>query len=93
MKHAGAAALDQAESLLKDIRKREGLKEKTRGNFYRASRAFLHFHEHGEDELYADIRLSGDDFKRLRATTARERAKLLRLIDKTLNDGNARRLR
>ena len=93
MKHAGAAALDRAQSLLKDIRKREGLKEKTRGNFYRASRAFLHFHEHGEDELYADIRLSGDDFKRLRATTARERAKLLHLIDKALNDGKARRLR
>ncbi|HLJ52492.1 MAG TPA: hypothetical protein VKT24_03850 [Rhizomicrobium sp.] len=93
MKHAGAAALDRAQSLLKDIRKREGLKEKTRGNFYRSSRAFLHFHEHGEDELYADIRLSGDDFKRLRATTAGERAKLLRLIDKALNDGKARRLR
>jgi hypothetical protein len=92
MKHAGPAALDRAESLLKDIRKREHLKEKTRGNFYRSSRAFLHFHEHGENELYADIRLS-DDFERLPATTPTQRTKLLRLIDKALNDGNARRSR
>ena len=41
MKHAGAEALDRAEPLLKEIRRRDGLKEKTRGNFYRGSRAFL----------------------------------------------------
>ena len=92
MKHAGAAALDRLEPLLKDIRKRDSLKEKSRGTFYRGSRAFLHFHEHGEDELFADIRLD-DDFARLRATTAAERAKLLRLMDKALNDGNTRRSR
>ena len=92
MKHAGPAALDQIESLLKEIRKREGLKEKTRGNFYRGSRAFLHFHEHGEVEFYADIRLA-DDFERLRATTAAEHTRLLRLMDKALNDGKARRSR
>ena len=34
-----------------------------------------------------------DDFERLRATTAAERTELLRLIDKSLNDGNARRAR
>lgn len=92
MKHAGPAALDRIESLLREIRTLKGLKEKTRGNFYRGSRAFLHFHEHGEDEFYADIRL-GDDFERLRATTAAERTKLLRLMDKALNDGTARRSR
>ncbi|HEY2885629.1 MAG TPA: hypothetical protein VGJ08_10495 [Rhizomicrobium sp.] len=92
MKHAGPAALDRIESLLREIRTLKGLKEKTRGNFYRGSRAFLHFHEHGEDEFYADIRL-GDDFERLRATTATERTKLLRLMDKALNDGTARRSR
>ena len=63
MKHAGPAALDRIESLLKEIRKREGLKEKTRGNFYRGSRAFLHFHEHGEVEFYADIRLASENAK------------------------------
>ena len=92
MKHAGPAALDRVESLIREIRKREGLKEVARGRFYRGSRAFLHFHEHGETEMYADIRL-GEDFERLRATTAAEHTKLLRLLDKTLNDGKARRPR
>jgi hypothetical protein len=92
MKHAGPAALDRVESLLKEIRKRDGLKEISRGRFYRGSRAFLHFHEHGEDGMYADIRLA-DDFERFRATTAAEQAKLLRLLDKALNDGKARRPR
>jgi hypothetical protein len=92
MKHAGPEALSRIEPLLKEIRKREGIKEIARGRFYRGSRAFLHFHEHGEDELYADIRLK-DDFERLRATTAAERTKLLRLMDKALNDGSARRAR
>ena len=89
MKHAGAAALDRVESLLREIRKREGLKEIARGRFYRGSRAFLHFHEHGDHEVYADIRLA-DDFERLPATTAAQRAKLLRLLDKALNDGRER---
>lgn len=92
MKHAGAEALDRAEPLLKEIRRRDGLKEKTRGNFYRGSRAFLHFHEHDEVKLYADIRLA-DDFKRLPATTSAQREKLLRLMDKALTDGKARRSR
>ena len=92
MKHAGPAALDRVESLLREIRKRDGLKEIARGRFYRGSRAFLHFHEHGEHEMYADIRLGGD-FERLRATTLTERAKLLRLLDKALHDGKARRPR
>jgi hypothetical protein len=89
MKHAGAAALDRVESLLREIRKREGLKEVARGRFYRGSRAFLHFHEHGEDGMYADIRLV-DDFERLPATTSAQRAKLLRLLDKALNEGKER---
>lgn len=92
MKHAGPAALDRVESLLKEIRKREGLKEVGRGRFYRGNRAFLHFHEHGEDEMYADIRLV-DDFERFRTTTAAECQKLLRLLDKALNDGRTRRSR
>jgi hypothetical protein len=92
MKHAGPAALDRVEPLLKQIRKREGLKEVARGRFYRGSRAFLHFHEDGEHEMYADIRLD-DDFERLRATTLAERTKLLRLLDKALNDGKVRRSR
>jgi hypothetical protein len=87
MKHAGPAALDRLEALLETLRRDARLKEKSRGTFYRAGRAFLHFHEHG-DELYADIRLT-DDFARMPATKAAERAALLKLVAKTLNDGNA----
>jgi hypothetical protein len=90
MKHAGAGALDRLEPFLKDLRKRDGLKEKSRGTFYRAGRAFLHFHEHGEDELYADIRLSGDDFDRLAVSTGTERKALLRKIDSALANGKPR---
>jgi hypothetical protein len=90
MKHAGAAALDRLEPFLKDIRKRDRLKEKSRGAFYRAGRAFLHFHEHGEDAFYADIRVEGDDFDRLAVSTAAQRKLLLRMIDKALADRKAR---
>ena len=90
MKHAGASALDRLEPLLKDLRKRAGLKEKSRGCFYRDGRGFLHFHEHGEDELYADIRIAGDEFDRLAVSTVAERKSLLRMIDLALSDGKAR---
>lgn len=82
MKHVGADALDRLEPLLKQLRARPGLKEKSRGAFYRGSRAFLHFHEHGP-EFFADVRL-GDDFERYPATTAADRAALLARIDAVL---------
>ena len=82
MKHASPAALDRLEPLLCELRACAGLKEKSRGTFYRGSRAFLHFHEHG-DEFYADIRLR-DDFERFPATTAADRKTLLTLIDHRL---------
>ena len=93
MKHAGATALDRLEPLLKDIRKRDGLKEKSRGCFYRSGRGFLHFHEHGDNEFYADIRLRGDDFDRVEVSSGAQRKSLLRLIDSALADGMARRKR
>ncbi len=91
MKHAGQAALDRLEPLLETLRREPRLKEKSRGAFYRGGRAFLHFHEHG-DELFADIRLT-DDFERLPVTKATERAALLKLVAGALgaktNDGKA----
>jgi len=87
MKHAGPAALDRLESLLEKLRREPRLKEKSRGTFYRAGRAFLHFHEHG-DELFADIRL-GDDFERLSATKPAAQAALLKLVGLRLGDGKA----
>ena len=86
MKHAGRDALDRIEPLLAEMRSRAALKEKSRGVFYRGSRAFLYFHEHGL-ELYADIRLAGD-FERFPVTTAVERKALLRQVDAALADGS-----
>ena len=70
MKHAGPSALDEIEPLLAKIRKLEGLKEPTRGTFYRGSSAFLHFHEDPAG-MFADIKLDGD-FQRFRVSTRKE---------------------
>ena len=78
MKHAGAGTLDQLEPLLVTLRELPGIKEKTRGTFYRGSRAFLHFHEDPAG-LFADVRLA-DEFERVRVTTADEQHKLLESI-------------
>jgi hypothetical protein len=82
MKHAGPETLDRIEPFLCELRKRTGLKEKSRGCFYRGTRGFLHFHEHGS-ELFADVRVR-EDFELLAATTAKDRAALLRKVDVAL---------
>ena len=79
MKHAGPAALDELESLLEALRTVDGLKEKSRGVFYRGSKAFLHFHEDPAG-LFADVRGAGGDFDRLPVGTAPERSVLLRRL-------------
>ena len=79
MKHATAEALAGLEGLLASLRALPGLRERGTGVFYRRSRAFLHFHEH-DGRVYADLRLSGDDFDRHPATTRAEQRALLRLI-------------
>jgi hypothetical protein len=86
VKHAGPDALDRLEPLLTELRRRAALKEKSRGVFYRGSRAFLHFHEHGP-EFYADLRVGGD-FERFAATSAAQRRVLLRQVDAALADGS-----
>lgn len=73
MKHATAAALDRLEPVLEELRRLDGLKEKSRGVFYRASKAFLHFHEDPAG-LFADVRNAGGDFDRYRVETDAERA-------------------
>jgi hypothetical protein len=65
MKHAGAPALDELEGLLVRLRALPGLVERSRGIFYRKSRAFLHFHEDPAG-LFADVRnADGIDFERI----------------------------
>ncbi len=88
MKHAGSDALDRLETLLEQLRRLEGLKEKSRGCFYLRGRGFLHFHEHGDDELYADIGLGGD-FERVPATTAAQRKAILKRAAAAVRDGTA----
>ena len=62
------------------------LKEKSRGCFYLRGRSFLHFHEHGDNEVYADIGL-GDAFARLPAMTAVQHKAILKHTAKALADG------
>ena len=83
MKHAGSRALDQIEPILIELRKIAGLKEKSRGVFYRGAAAFLHFHEDPAG-MFADVRI-GKDFARFRATTRAEIASMLRRVRRELN--------
>ena len=47
--HATAATLDKLEPLLGALRALKGLRETSRGRFYRRGRSFLHFPEHDGD--------------------------------------------
>ena len=78
MRHAGAAALDTLESMLQELRAVPGLTEKSRGVFYRRSKAFLHFHA-DPSGLYADVR-PADTFVRYRVETADEQKALVDLV-------------
>jgi hypothetical protein len=86
VRHITPDRLPELEPLLVEIRRVEGLVERKPGTFYRRSRAFLHFHEDG-DEIYADVRLTGEDFERVRATTAGERRALVARIRTSLRAG------
>lgn len=78
MRHARPEDLDRLEPLLEKLRRIDGLKEKSRGAFYRGSRAFLHFHEH-DGGFFADVRVR-DDFERFPATTAANKKALLAIV-------------
>jgi len=78
MKHAGTAALDGIEPMLELIRRVPGLSERSRGTFYKHSKAFLHFHE-DPTGMHADIRLA-DDFERYRVETQAEQDVLVELV-------------
>ena len=68
MRHARPAALDELEPVLVQLRALPELKEKSRGTFYKKSQAFLHFHEDPAG-LFADVRLDGAEFTRMRVST------------------------
>ena len=91
MKHAGPKALDRIEPLLEQIRAL-GFKEKSRGCFYIGGKGYLHFHEHGDDALYADIGL-GSAFDRWPAVTATQHKAILARAAKDIAAGKPRRAR
>lgn len=78
MKHAGGEALDRLEPMLQELRAVSGLTEKSRGVFYRKSKAFLHFDE-DPSGLHADVR-AGEQFERYRVETADECQALVNLV-------------
>ena len=84
MRHITQGRLPQIAGLLDGVRKCEGRTERKPGTFYRRSSAFLHFHEHGDDEVYADCKLDGRTFERFNVTTKREQDALLRKIRNAL---------
>jgi hypothetical protein len=77
VRHARADALDALEPLLAQLREVETLREKSRGVFYRGSRAWLHFHEDPAG-LFADLRV-GERFERFPVNTGTERKRVLGL--------------
>jgi hypothetical protein len=83
MRHITSGRLDHIEALLARLRTFDGIVERKRGVFYRRSRAFLHFHEDGND-VYADVRLYGDDFERIRVTAAAEQDRLVRAVQRVV---------
>ncbi len=82
MRHATPEDLDQIEALLADLRKLPELRERRRGYFSRAGRAFLHFHEDAGD-LYVDVRLDGQ-FQRIKVTSHTEQADFLSRVKQAL---------
>ena len=84
VKHATDAALDTIDDLLQIIRRKPGLREKSRGIFYRRSNAFLHFHEDATG-IYADVRGS-QDFERFQVDSPTGRAACLKRIDELLTE-------
>lgn len=83
MRHITRAGLDRLEPLLARLRCLEGLRENSRGVFYRRARAFLHFHE-DPGGLFADVRLT-DDFERFRVSSKAEQTALLRKVREALD--------
>jgi hypothetical protein len=79
VRHITPARLDTIQDLLERLRAVDALVERSPGVFYVRSRAFLHFHEDGDD-VYADVRLAGDGFDRHRVTTKREQQRLVAAV-------------
>jgi hypothetical protein len=85
VRHATPSGLERISDLLAKLRGVNALVERTPGVFYRRSRAFLHFHEDPAG-MFADVRLAGDDFVRLRVTSQAEQASFLEMVCRTVGE-------
>jgi hypothetical protein len=83
MRHARPGDLERLEPMLAQLRSLDGLVERTPGSFYRKSKGFLHFHI-DKDDVYADAKLTGDEFDRVRVTTKREQQALVAAVRRAL---------
>ena len=82
MRHARPEDLDRLEPLLVRLRAFPTLTERSRGVFYRKSRAFLHFHADPAG-LFADVR-AADGFERIKVDEAAGAASLVAQVKKLL---------
>ena len=82
MKHATAAVLDQIEGLLECLRRQPDLRERSRGVFYYAGKAFLHFHEDIRG-VFADVR-GQDDWERFCVSDYNQQSQLITRISAIL---------
>ena len=85
MRHATPDDLVEIDGLLRDLRAIDGLVEKRPGVFSHRSRAFLHFHADPAG-LYADVRLSGEDFERRPVRTRTQQHELVRDVRAVIGD-------
>jgi len=83
MKHASRTTLAALAAPLHEIRALAELVEKSPGCFYRKGRAYLHFHEDASG-LFADVKLDGVAFTRMRVSTAQEQAELVAAVRSNL---------
>jgi hypothetical protein len=88
VRHATEDDLDRIAPLLAELRGLAQLRERKPGNFWRGSRAFVHFHEDAGD-LYVDVRLDRQ-FQRLKVTGAEEQASFLSQVRQALGPGGTR---
>ena len=85
MKHAGKETLTKIEPILKYLRQIPGTVERTPGCFYRGSSGFAHFHEDPAG-IFADVKLNGKSFVRLRVSTKREQTQFLKAVKESLKE-------
>ena len=84
MKHATAETLAAIAPLLSQLRECGQLVERSPGSFYFKSKAFLHFHVDPAG-IYADVKLDLASFARVRVTTKKEQAGLMKQVRRIVN--------